>query len=321
MRQSDSPISIAFLGCGSVTLTHSKTLAKVARDVDMRYASRVLSKAQEYNARFGGRGAFGSYDAAIHDPSVGVIVVATPPVSHLDLTLSALRAGKDVIVEKPPFLRAADFATVRRVCSETGRRMFVAENYFYKPLLGVLRDLLGDGVVGRPLFLQVNALRMQRTQGWRDDPAVSGSGALFEGGIHWIDFLSNLGFSIESIRGFQPGRDGKPDRSMLVVIEYSGGPIGTLHYSWEVPSLLRGLRLSRISGTQGSITFETNGLFVAVHGRNRRLSIPNLRDVAGYRGMWKDFLGALRSSKEPALSFEIAERDLKLVETIYATLE
>lgn len=308
------------MGCGWATRIHSKTLASFDGKVRRRYASRDGAKAGAYNSRFAGAGAYGSYDAAIADPAVGAVVVATPPAHHLGLTVHALRAGKDVIVEKPPFLHAADFDAVRRVCGETGRRVFVAENYFYKPLLRTLRELLASGVVGQPLFIQVNALRAQRLEGWREDPAVGGGGALFEGAIHWIDFLANLGLSIESVRGFEPHRTGEVDHSMLVVVEYGEGPIATLHYSREVPSLLRGLRLSRISGTTGSITFETNGLFVAVTGRHHRFIIPSLTDIAGYRGMWRDFLRALRTDGKPDMTLDLAERDLKLVESIYATL-
>ncbi len=239
----------------------------------------------------------------------------------MSLTLRALRAGKAVIVEKPAFLRAADVEAVRRVCREVGRPVFVAENYFYKPLLRTLRAMLAVRAVGQPLFIEVNALRAQFIPGWREEPSLAGGGALFEGAIHWIDFLANLGLSVEAVRGFEPSRRGRLDRSILVVIEYGEGPIATLHYSWEVPSLLKGLHLSRIAGTDGSITFETNGLFVALSGRQHRFVVPSLTDIAGYKNMWRDFLQALRHHRPPAMTLDLAERDLKFVESIYATLD
>ena len=41
---------------------------------------------------------------------------------------------------------------------------------------------------------------------------------------------------------------------MLVVVQYEQGAVGTLHHAWDTASLLRGLRLSRIDGTHGSVT-------------------------------------------------------------------
>ena len=59
------------------------------------------------------------------------------------------------------------------------------------------------------------------------------------------------------------------ERSMLVGFEYVEGAVGTLWYSWEVPSSAKGLRLSKIYGRVGTITFESNGLWVLCHGSKR----------------------------------------------------
>jgi hypothetical protein len=108
---------------------------------------------------------------------------------------------------------------------------------------------------------------------------------------------------------------------MLVVVEYGEGPVATLHYSWEVPAPLKGLRLSHVWGTDGAVTFETNGLFVAARGRRWSLRLPGVRDIAGYRAMWRDFLEALCDRRPPSMTLELAERDLALVETVYASLD
>lgn len=267
-----------------------------------------------------GGGYCGSYEEALADPKVDAVLIATPPASHLELTCAALSAGKHVIVEKPAFLKSSDVQIVREAQSAAGRHVLVAENYCYKPLLGRLRQLVEGEAAGEMLFIHLNALKRQTTGDWRDDLGVAGGGALFEGGIHWINFLANLGLTIRSVRGFRPGRQDGPERSILVSIEYAEGPVGTLYYSWEVPSLLRGLRLSRIFGRAGSITFETNGLLIVVRGVRKRILFPGFRDISGYRAMFADFIQVLRSGREPRMSLDQAERDLRLVESVYATL-
>ena len=106
---------------------------------------------------------------------------------------------------------------------------------------------------------------------------------------------------------------------MLVTIDYASGAIGTLAYSWEVPATARGLRLSKIYGRAGSITFETNGLWVLAHGARTRFYIPGLRDLAGYRAMWADFVAAWRDDRDATMTLDHARRDLELVEQAYAT--
>jgi predicted dehydrogenase len=104
---------------------------------------------------------------------------------------------------------------------------------------------------------------------------------------------------------------------MLLVVEYAEGAVGTLTHSWEVPSLLRGLRMSHIYGTRGSVAFESNGLFVAVTGRGARIILPGLRDIGGYRAMFRDFLGVLRTGRDPLMSLARAQRSLELIESAY----
>ena len=312
-------VSLAFLGCGAATRTHSGVLSRFGGEVSRYYASRDPKAAEEYNRKYKGAGAFGSYAEAMADQRVQAIVVATPPDSHLDLTLAAFEAGKHVVVEKPAFLRAADFVAVRAAEARSGRRLMVAENYCYKPVARVLRELIASGALGEVRFFHLVAVKSQRRAGWRDDPAIAGGGALFEGGVHWIDLLANAGLEVESARGFRPGRGTGLERSMLVVVKYREGGVGTLAHSWEVPSPLHGLRMSRIYGTAGSAAFESNGIVVLVTGARRRLVFPGLRDINGNRAMWTDFLDVIRTGREPVMTAVRAQRGLELIETAYRT--
>lgn len=310
-------VRLAFLGCGAATRMHARTLARLDDAVSCAFASRDPARAREACARFRGAAHFGSYAEALADPAVDVALVATPPRTHLELSLAAIARGKHVIVEKPAFTSTAELDVVADAARSAGVRVFVAENYFYKPLLFELRRRIERGDVGEVLFVHVNALKSQRSAGWRDDESVAGGGALFEGGVHWIDFLSNMGLTVSRVTGMRAGRADGLDRSMLVAIEYAEGAAGSLLYSWEVPSLLRGLRLSTIYGTRGSITFETNGLFVLSRGVRVGLSVPRLRDIAGYRAMFRDFFDALRTGREARLTLARARADLALVEQVY----
>jgi predicted dehydrogenase len=312
-------MKLVFLGCGKVARAHAKRLRRHRGDVALGFASRDPEKARQFARELGGD-AFESYEAAIGASGVDAVAVVTPPSSHLALALAALAAGKHVVLEKPPLPRAADFDAVAAAADASGRQVFVAENYQYKPLLGRLRRLLAEGVVGDVLFVHVNAIKQQRSANdWRDDPAVALGGALYEGGIHWIDFMASLGMGVRRVVGLRPAPKHVVERSMLVSFEYEEGAVGTLAYSWEVPSTAKGLRLSKIYGRRGTITFETNGLWVLAHGTKTRLYVPGLRDLAGYRAMWADFVRAWKTGEPPRMTLAQARRDLELVEEAYAS--
>ena len=321
------PLRIAFLGCGFITNVHSRNLRALGATIVASYASRDAAKAAEYCRTHKGARSFGDYDTAIADPGIDAVVVAVPPKFHVDLTLKALAAGKHVLVEKPAFPTLADFETVRAARDRANRVVLIGENDHYKPLAVTLRKLVADGVIGEMVFAHFTTLahRLKTADDWRNDESMAGGDAFFEEGIHWLHIANSLGPRITMIHGHRPtvSRDG-PDRrakSMMVAFRYDNGAVGALYYSREVPSLLRGLRLSKLFGRDGIITFESNGAFVVVRGRGLpRVILPGFRDIRGYQAMYRDFYRAIRDGDAPEMSLQRALEDQRLMEQVYATL-
>jgi predicted dehydrogenase len=109
---------------------------------------------------------------------------------------------------------------------------------------------------------------------------------------------------------------------MMVAFRYDNDAVGSLYYSREIPSLFRGLRLSKLFGREGVITFESNGAFVIVRGRSGlRLVVPGIRDIRGYQAMYRDFVRAIRSGGAPEMSLERAIEDQRLMDRIYETAD
>ena len=321
------PVHVAFLGCGYITGVHCQHLRALGSDVACSFASRDAARAEAYRQQFGGRTAFADYGSAIEAPDVDAVVVAVPPTFHRDLTLRALAAGKHVLVEKPAFPVMADYLAVRDARDRAGRVVLVGENDHYKPLAVTLRRLLAEGVVGDLVFAQFTTIahRLKTEDDWRNDEAMAGGDAFFEEGIHWLHVAGSLGPRITRAHGYRPSvsRSG-PDRrakSLIVAFEYDSGAVGTLSYSREIPSLLRGLRLSKLFGRDGVITFESNGGFVVARrqGRVPRLILPGWRDIRGYQAMYRDFLASIRTGRAPEMRLERAIEDQQLMDQIMAT--
>ncbi|MCX2481508.1 Gfo/Idh/MocA family oxidoreductase [Pedobacter sp. MC2016-15] len=317
-KKIEGRMRIVFLGCGAIAGQHAKRLSRLA-GVDLFFASRDESKAHSYSVKYKGKGIFSSYTAAIQSPNIDVVFICTPPDSHLALSIAAMTAGKHVICEKPAFFHAADFDIIDQLRQEKGVQLFIAENYFYKPALRKLREVLAANIIGDIKFLFINATKTQHVDNWRLDTETAGGGALFEGGIHWINYISNLGLTLQSVTGFQPSKNSSPERSMQVVATYAEGAVGTLLYSWEVNTVFKGLRISRIFGTKGSILFESNGLYIFVRGKKWRLLLPGIADISGAKGMLTDFMHALRTGEDAAFNLPMARRDLEFVEQAYHT--
>jgi predicted dehydrogenase len=231
-----------------------------------------------------------------------------------------------VLVEKPAFPTMADYDAIRAARDAAGRVILVGENDHYKPLVRTLQRLMADDVIGEMVFAHFATIahRLKTADDWRNDEAMAGGDAFFEEGIHWLHIAGSLGPKIVSARGYRPevSREG-PDRrakSMMVAFEFDNRAVGALYYSREVPSLFKGLRVSKLFGRRGVITFESNGVFVIARGGAvPRLLVPGFRDIRGYQAMYRDFVGAIREGRAPEMSLERAIEDQVLMEQIYAS--
>jgi predicted dehydrogenase len=320
-------IRLAFLGCGFITQVHSRHLKGFRTRIVCSYASRDGARAREYCRRYGGAASYEDYTAAIDDPRVDAVVVAVPPRFHLELTMRALAAGKHVLVEKPAFPRLDDFRAAIDARNRAGRVVLVGENDHYKPLASVLRKLVADGTIGDMVFAHFTTIaeRLKNADDWRNDERMAGGDAFFEEGIHWLHVAGSLGPAIVSIEGYRPSvsREGPDTRakSMMVAFRYDNQAVGSLYYSREIPSLFRGLRLSKLYGRRGIITFESNGLFVLARGAGvPRLFFPGFRDIRGYQAMYRDFHAAITEGRAPEMSLERAMDDHRLMDGVYAGL-
>jgi predicted dehydrogenase len=319
------PVRLAFLGCGFITDVHSRHLRSLRHAIVPSYASRDRAKASAFQRRFGGAASYGDYAAAIDDAAIDGVVVAVPPIFHRDLTLRALAAGKHVLVEKPAFPALADYDAAIAARNTARRVVLVGENDHYKPQAVCLRRLIAERAVGDMVFANfvTIAQRLKPAADWRNDETMAGGDAFFEEGIHWLHLAGSLGPRITAIHGYRPtpSREGADRRakSMLVAFHLDNGATGAIFYSREVPSLFRGLRWSKIFGREGVITFESNGLFVAVRRvGSPKLLFPGLRDLRGYRAMYRDFVAAIRTGATPEMNLERARDDQRLMDQILA---
>lgn len=83
----------------------------------------------------------------------GIVVVATPTPLHKEMSLAALRAGHDVICEKPLTTSLDEARAFRVAVKETGRRFMVGENYRFADGMENLRRAIAAGLIGRPAYV------------------------------------------------------------------------------------------------------------------------------------------------------------------------
>lgn len=118
------------------------------------------------------------------------VVVAATNDQLVPLTMTAVRAGKHVVVEKPAARSAAELEPVAKLAKEKGVVVKVGYNHRFHPAAQKAKEILAAGKAGDIMFLRGrygHGGRVGYDKEWRADAAKSGGGELIDQGVHLID--------------------------------------------------------------------------------------------------------------------------------------
>jgi predicted dehydrogenase len=91
--------------------------------------------------------------AVIADSSLDAVFISSPPETHCELALAAIRAGKHVFVEKPLATNVADASRMVEETERAGRTLAVGHLFLYHPAIMMIRKMIDEGEMGEVYFL------------------------------------------------------------------------------------------------------------------------------------------------------------------------
>lgn len=189
------------------------------------------------------------------EENLDLVILSSPPDTHLDFASRALAAGAAVIVDKPFVPTVADAATLKAAADAAGRPLMVFQNRRWDGDFLTIQRLIADGELGE-VFAFESAFEHwapTATSGWKDQlPVAQAGGVLYDLGSHLIDqALVLFGPAVEASATLRRVRGGGNDDHSRVSIEHASGVESRLLMSRVSRSL--GPRF-RVLGTRGSFT-------------------------------------------------------------------
>jgi predicted dehydrogenase len=145
----------------------------------------------------------GDLDAALGDPQVHAVVLATPHSLHADQIVRSARAGKSVFCEKPLSLTRADAVRAVHACQEAAVILGVGQNKRFWPSMQALREVVASGVLGRLLHVEghySNENSSQHFASWRALSSETPGAGMTGTGIHILDAMVNLAGSVAEVQ-------------------------------------------------------------------------------------------------------------------------
>jgi predicted dehydrogenase/aryl-alcohol dehydrogenase-like predicted oxidoreductase len=143
----DQPIRWGIIGPGTIARTFADGIAHSRTGRLEAIATRNPEKPGLTEAFAGARIIHG-YDALLSDPDIDAVYIATPHTGHAEWAIKAIRAGKNVLVEKPIALSAYDADAIFHEAKKTG--VFAGEAYMYRlhPQTAKLVELIRSRAIG-----------------------------------------------------------------------------------------------------------------------------------------------------------------------------
>jgi predicted dehydrogenase len=231
-------------------------------------------------------------------PELDVVFIITPHVFHAAQTTACLETGVDVLLEKPMVMNAAEAKALIGTRDRTGRLLVVAFPGSLSPQVRAAARMIASGEVGA--LLNVNAMvwqdwALQTTGTWRQDPAASGGGFLFDTGAHMLNTVTDIaGQEIAQVAAWLEDDDRAVDIRGVIIARLGSGALVTMNGCGRaIPGY----------GSDVRIFCERATLRTGIWGErlemqkfgSRRLS--PVRSVPS-RTVWEQFL-AVRNGSEP----------------------
>ena len=105
-----------------------------------------------------------NYDDLINDKNIGAVVIATPPVSHFELAMRAIEAGKDVFVEKPLVLSVAEGEKLVAEAEKRKRIIMVGHIMVYHQATLYLKELISSGELGEIYYMYASRINLGKVR-------------------------------------------------------------------------------------------------------------------------------------------------------------
>lgn len=214
-------------------------------------------------------------EAALSDPAIEGIVIATPHSQHAAAIAACRKAGKPILVEKPFTL---DRASANAALAGGDSLVAAAHNRRFLPAAQAIGAAVATDELGLILHIEANfsgnVVGRYTTDMWRSDASESPAGGLAGSGIHLIDLIIGYAGPVASVYATASRRvpELPIDDTMTATLRFASGASAVLSCVTASTNCLR----VQVFGTKGSA--ELRGAdsvsFMTVDGRRRTLEFP-----------------------------------------------
>ncbi len=220
---------LGIIGAGSIARFHAEAAARAGLEVAV-VCDLDRTRAEDLAAGYPGAEVTTSLDELLSKEEVPAVVVAVPNHLHKEHAIAAVRAGKDVLLEKPMATTVAECRAIIDAVEQTDRLVQMGFVCRGSPASVAAREVIEAGRLGEFYHAKASLYRRRGIPGlgrWFTTRSKSGGGVLVDLGVHLIDLVMHLGGSPRATRasGVCWSRFGSPIEDYEYTEMWSGPPL------------------------------------------------------------------------------------------------
>lgn len=154
-------------------------------------AGRNENKVLKFQEKYGFEKAYVGYEALLQDSEVQAVYIPLPNHMHYEWVIKALKAGKNVLCEKPLALNACEAEEMYRTAKENNVILAEAYAYLHSPYIKSLKEDIASGLIGEIDYIETAFV----TQGYKDNIRLykeMGGGAMYDLGCYCTTMILSL---------------------------------------------------------------------------------------------------------------------------------
>ena len=183
-----SKIKVAVIGCGTIANSAHIPSYMNCPDAEIKYFCDIIpERAEAAVEKYGCGTAIVDYHDALNDPEIEAISVCTPNNVHAQIAIDGLRAGKNVLCEKPAARTYAEALEMQKAQHETGKVLNIGVVNRFNDGVNVIKKMIASGELGNihHVYVSFRAVRsIPGLGGAFTTKAIAGGGVLIDWGVH-----------------------------------------------------------------------------------------------------------------------------------------
>ncbi|HUB27954.1 MAG TPA: Gfo/Idh/MocA family oxidoreductase [Tepidisphaeraceae bacterium] len=266
---------------------------------------------------------YDNYDSMASNPDIDCVYIVLPNGMHAEYTIRALKAGKNVLCEKPMANSSLECQQMIDASNATGKKLMVAYRIRREPYNMKAIELCQNGELGRPrLIVTGHGFHQNDPSVWRLNKKLAGGGALVDVGIYGLNATRYLtGEEPVSITAQQLDSPHDPrftqvEEAITWTMKFPSGCMAANTTSYNVLSVNH----QRVILEKGLIDMEPatgyGGIKMRVQ-RGHNSEEVQLTPVDQFQVMMDYFSDCVTNDTEPNTTGEEGLKDLRLIEAIY----